>query len=115
MKADIEMAIARARRCIQEAEALLGDVGVLVERGAQHVGPAAEPLKEVLADLRASRAKITTSSQAIDEVFHAANVKLQAERAEERERLAEQRREDARKRAEAETKRLEERARERSS
>lgn len=82
MKADIEMAIAAARRCIQESEALLGDVGVLIERGAQEVRPAAEPLKEVLADLRGSRAKIDACSRGISELFHAANVKRQEERAE---------------------------------
>jgi len=60
MKADIEMAIAAARRCIQEAESLLNDVDVLIERGAQEVGPAAEPLKDVLAELRAVRTKIDT-------------------------------------------------------
>jgi len=110
MKADIEMAIAAARRCIQEAESLLNDVDVLIERGAQEVGPAAEPLKDVLAELRAVRTKIDTCSHGIGEVFHAANVKRQEARAKERAALAEKQKREAAEHAEQGRRNAEERA-----
>ncbi len=112
MKADIEMAIARARRCIQEAETLLGDVDVLVQRGAQEVGPAAEPLKEVLAELKAARTKIDTTSQGIGEIFHAENVKRQEARAKERTEAAEQKKREATEHAEKGRRAAEARAKE---
>lgn len=87
MKRDIDQAIASAVRCIREAEALLGDVDVLVKRGEPDAVGAAEMIQQIVPDLRAARSKIQEASDNVHAVFHAADVKRDKER---RDILAEQ-------------------------